>query len=315
MSDTSHELINVVPSEVPSRSIRAEHRRLTLVYWGHLTKWFVLLIVLALASVLLGEPPNAMMSDAGLAAAIVCAVAAFPAGIAVAMHKSSLPHVPERALLASTLLLALGVIGLTGFVLPMRAHARLGDSNRDRINPVAVTLLGVREARLALLSEIQSLRSSLDREQRSRARAGLGIIEPEQRRRLSEQYSRQDERVHSQIRRLTWRIRELNWRNQLVIAAALLPMLSTWLGFLTGRWSMLARPGMQRQLFKWTVGLCAVWTGGYTLLTGLVVGGSSSQGLDVQALPHVVFLPTLLLVLLGVSWMVIGRRIAPLAPQ
>src|SRR5688572_9062362 len=108
MSDISHEIINDVPSRVPSRSIRAEFLRVTLVYWGHLAKWFVLLIVLALASVLLGESPNVLVSEAGLAAVIVCAVAAFPAGIAAAMQNSSVLHAPARALLGSTLLISLG---------------------------------------------------------------------------------------------------------------------------------------------------------------------------------------------------------------
>jgi hypothetical protein len=293
MHDTMHDLPRLVDSEMPDTSPLRQTMTATSLFWRELAKWTALLLALAIASL----PWRRMGVDLFMILALTIAIAAFPAGLAVATRAIATRRARIDALLLSALLLGGTSIAVNGFVAP---------------NIYRGTGISVREWRGMRLDQVDDAVGDL-RAKNRRLNRELEILfrqQPSPLDRMAFYKLERDQNVlDGQIRSNGWMIQALRFHAQSVIAIAFLPLLGALLGYVTGRWTRLVQPGVRTQIFAWSVALAAGWGTSYSWLI------ASSLNYDGHAVEHMLYVPTLMLILLAVTLSVTQRHPATAAPN
>jgi hypothetical protein len=103
----------------------------------------------------------------------------------------------------------------------------------------------------------------------------------------------------------------VTWLHQLRTALGLLPLFSVGLGYMIGRWATLLRPGIPRRLFTWSATLPLLGGTGYALATSTEYSRAipAYEELGSSAFPHVLIIPTVLLIALICLWQVVRPRV------
>jgi hypothetical protein len=264
-------------------------------FWTSTIKWFALLAVLFWLDQYTHRRPQfsqlTTIGTIGYFASAIAIIAAYCGGIAAArtLLRAERVRYALIAFGASTLLVGAANVLNLGFLVPTAEAAPSRDTSRQ-LSPTQLTLAqlpgAIREARI---------------EWRRRG-AAVDASDDTQLLTLREWRSRNFERqlAYGELTGLIWHL-------HFGIVWSLMPVITAWLGLVTGLWATHLRRHGARQLAYWCVACLAV------VGTGNFYQSAMYSRYPPGALMHVAAwsafaVPVVCLLVLGGSWLVMGRR-------
>jgi hypothetical protein len=255
-------------------------------FWGALAKWLVLLAVLFYVSEAIQAGTSSSWFGAGVARLgyflmMALPIAAFPAGLSLSKQQRA----PAERGDVAIVLLVLGLlsVSLNGYGSPLLARI-------EWKTPPS----GYRPPQAQFLHEV---RASLKEMEGQEARLALTELPAD-----AQARARAVEEFRRERRVLRGRIEFVHQHYAFMVAFSLLPAIVAALGWFTGLWARLVPPSYQL-LFCWLTALAAVMCTGWLTL---------AVRLGVAVMTTLLIVPVLLLLGLGGTWLLVGRRVRPL---